>query len=247
MLARLGVEITLTTNGALLAAKAEALAAAGLRRITVSLDSLDDEPFRAMNDVDFPVQTVLAGIDAAREAGLPVKVNCVVKRGVNEHQIIQLARHFRGHGGHASLHRVHGRRPHERLANGRRRPRRGDRRVARPGARRRACRARLSRGGRPALPLPRRLGRGRRDRLDHAAVLRRLHPRAVDRRGEALHLPLRDPRPRPPRAAAGRRLRPTEIEAALAGIWRVRDDRYSEIRTEATAAAPKVEMSYIGG
>ena len=77
------LDLTLTTNGALLAQKAQALRAAGLGRITISLDSLDDEVFRAMNDVDFPVARVLAGIDAAAEAGLPVKVNVVVKRGLN--------------------------------------------------------------------------------------------------------------------------------------------------------------------
>ena len=78
--------------------KAQALRAAGLGRITVSLDSLDDEVFRAMNDVDFPVQTVLEGIDSAAAAGLPVKVNVVVKRGVNDAGIVDMARHFRGSG-----------------------------------------------------------------------------------------------------------------------------------------------------
>jgi cyclic pyranopterin phosphate synthase len=90
------LDITLTTNGSLLARKAGALRAAGLRRITVSLDALDDAIFRRMNDVDFPVADVLAGIDAALDAGLaPVKVNMVVKRGTNEHQIVPLARHVR--------------------------------------------------------------------------------------------------------------------------------------------------------
>jgi cyclic pyranopterin phosphate synthase len=91
-----GLDLTLTTNGSLLAQKAKLLADAGLRRITVSLDSLDDAVFRAMNDVDFPVAKVLAGIDAAAAAGLPVKVNTVVKRGANEGSILELARHFRG-------------------------------------------------------------------------------------------------------------------------------------------------------
>jgi cyclic pyranopterin phosphate synthase len=92
------LDVTLTTNGALLAQKAQALAAAGLSRVTVSLDSLDDEVFRAMNDVDFPVARVLAGIDAAAEAGLPVKVNVVVKRGLNESSVLDMARRFRGTG-----------------------------------------------------------------------------------------------------------------------------------------------------
>jgi cyclic pyranopterin phosphate synthase len=98
MLAELDVDLTLTTNGSLLPKQAQALADAGLRRITVSLDSLDDEAFRALNDVDFPVERVLEGIDAATAAGLPVKVNCVVKRGVNDHEIVPLARHFHGSG-----------------------------------------------------------------------------------------------------------------------------------------------------
>ncbi len=93
------LDLTLTTNGALLRKKAAALKAAGLGRVTVSLDALDDERFRAMNDVDFPVADVLAGIDAATAAGLgPVKVNMVVKRGVNDDQIVPMARRFRGTG-----------------------------------------------------------------------------------------------------------------------------------------------------
>jgi len=94
-----GVDLTLTTNGSALKAHAAALAAAGLDRVTVSLDSLDDATFRRMNDADFPVAKVLAGIDAAAAAGLtPVKVNMVVKRGVNDHQVVDMARHFRGTG-----------------------------------------------------------------------------------------------------------------------------------------------------
>ncbi|HPR05411.1 MAG TPA: GTP 3',8-cyclase MoaA, partial [Denitromonas sp.] len=93
------VEVTLTTNGVLLPRMAKKLADAGLRRVTVSLDALDDAIFKKINDADFPVADVLAGIEAAREAGLsPVKVNMVVKRGVNDHQIIDMARHFKGSG-----------------------------------------------------------------------------------------------------------------------------------------------------
>ncbi|MDH6594744.1 cyclic pyranopterin phosphate synthase [Variovorax sp. TBS-050B] len=99
------LELTLTTNGSLLRRKAKALAAAGLRRVTVSLDSLDDQVFRHMNDVDFPVADVLAGIEAARDAGLgPLKVNMVVKRGTNEQEILPMARYFREqHGGKVVL------------------------------------------------------------------------------------------------------------------------------------------------
>jgi cyclic pyranopterin phosphate synthase len=90
------LDITLTTNGSLLERKAQALRDAGLKRVTVSLDALDDRIFRRMNDVDFPVADVLRGIDAALRAGLaPVKINMVVKRGTNDHEIVPLARHVR--------------------------------------------------------------------------------------------------------------------------------------------------------
>jgi cyclic pyranopterin phosphate synthase len=96
------LDITLTTNGSLLERKAQALADAGLRRVTVSLDALDDAIFRQMNDVDFPVDQVLRGVDAALQAGLtPLKVNMVVKRGVNDHEIVPLARHVRERWGPA--------------------------------------------------------------------------------------------------------------------------------------------------
>lgn len=99
MLAFSDVDLTLTTNGSLLARKAEALAEAGLTRVTVSLDSLDDEVFQAMNDVDFPVAGVLEGLEAASAAGLgPIKINAVVKRGLNEHTILDTARYFKGSG-----------------------------------------------------------------------------------------------------------------------------------------------------
>lgn len=94
-----GIDLTLTTNGSALKAKAQSLKDAGLKRVTVSLDSLDDATFRAMNDVDFPVAKVLEAIDAAAAAGLgPIKINMVVKRGVNDHQIVDMARYFKGSG-----------------------------------------------------------------------------------------------------------------------------------------------------
>jgi GTP 3',8-cyclase len=93
------LDLTLTTNGSLLARKAQALKAAGLQRVTVSLDGLDDAVFRSMNDVDFPVADVLAGIEAAQDAGLgPIKINMVVKRGTNAHEILPMARRFMGTG-----------------------------------------------------------------------------------------------------------------------------------------------------
>ena len=94
------LDITLTTNGSLLERKAQALREAGLQRVTVSLDALDDTIFRRMNDVDFPVADVLRGIEAAQRAGLaPIKINMVVKRGTNDHEIVPLARHVREHCG----------------------------------------------------------------------------------------------------------------------------------------------------
>jgi cyclic pyranopterin phosphate synthase len=100
MLAQIpGLDLTLTTNGSSLAKKAAALKVAGLKRITVSLDSLDDAVFMGMNDVDFPVAKVLEGIDAAAAAGLaPIKINMVVKRGVNEQSIVPMARYFKQQG-----------------------------------------------------------------------------------------------------------------------------------------------------
>lgn len=93
------LDLTLTTNGSMLARKAAALKAAGLRRLTVSLDGLDDAVFQRMNDVGFPVAEVLEGIRAAQAVGLgPIKVNMVVQRGVNDDQILPMARHFRGSG-----------------------------------------------------------------------------------------------------------------------------------------------------
>jgi cyclic pyranopterin phosphate synthase len=99
------LDLTLTTNGALLARKAQALKDAGLQRLTVSLDGLDDAVFRRMNDVDFPVRTVLEGLEAAHKVGLGVghaggglKVNMVVQRGTNEREILPMARHFKGSG-----------------------------------------------------------------------------------------------------------------------------------------------------
>jgi cyclic pyranopterin phosphate synthase len=92
-------DVALTTNGSALAARADSLKASGLSRVTVSLDALDDRTFAAMNDVDFPVSRVLAGIDAAAVAGLtPVKINMVVKRGVNDDRVVEMAERFRGTG-----------------------------------------------------------------------------------------------------------------------------------------------------
>jgi cyclic pyranopterin phosphate synthase len=92
-------DLAMTTNGSMLVQKSEILTAAGLTRVSVSLDALDDETFNVINDVRFPVAKVLEGIEAAADAGLgPIKVNCVVKRGMNEHAVVEMARHFKGTG-----------------------------------------------------------------------------------------------------------------------------------------------------
>ena len=91
------LDLTLTTNGTLLAQKAQALKDAGLKRVTVSLDALDDANFKRMNDVDVSVSQILHGLDVAHKVGLgPIKINMVVKKGVNDHEILAMARHFKG-------------------------------------------------------------------------------------------------------------------------------------------------------
>ena len=242
-----GIELALTTNGVLLPRRAQPLADAGLDRVTVSLDSLDDEIFRRMNDAQVPVAQVLAGIDAAREAGLrPVKVNAVVRRGVNDAGVVDLARHFQGTGvilrfielmdvGSTNGWRLEDVVP-------------GDEIVRRIGEEM------------PLEPLPPRYpgevasrwryldGSGEvgvitsvtrpfcggctRARLSADGTL---YTCLFAARGTDLKTPLRD-------GATD-----DDLAELVGGIWARRDDRYSEIRTEATAKLPKIEMSYIGG
>jgi cyclic pyranopterin phosphate synthase len=247
MLAELGdLDLTLTTNGSLLGRKAAALAAAGLQRVTVSLDSLDDAVFRGMNDVDFPVARVLAGIEAAAAAGLPVKVNCVVKRGVNDDGLVELARYFHGSGhtlrfieymdvGHTNgwrlddvvpaeeiIERVSTELPLEPVASAYR----GE--VAR--------RFRFRDGGgelgviasvtRPFCGDCTRARISADGKLYTCLFARRGHDlRALLRRGDD----------------------DEAVDQAIVSVWLGRTDRYSELRTAETASQPKVEMSYIGG
>lgn len=246
-LAGLGdVDLTLTTNGALLSQKAETLAQAGLTRVTVSLDSLDDEVFRAMNDVDFPVARVLGGIDAAAEAGLPVKVNVVVKRGLNEGSVVDIARRFRGTG--------HVVRFIEFMDVGATNGWRMDDVV--PAAEIVAAIA----GEFPLEPVdPAYRGevaqRYRyRDGAGEIGVIAsvtqpfcgdctrarlsadgKLYTCLFAIRGHDLRAILR--------SGAG----DDELEAAIRAVWHHRNDRYSELRTESTSSLRKVEMSYIGG
>ena len=241
-----GLDLTLTTNGAVLAQKAQALKDSGLRRITVSLDSLDDDVFRAMNDVDFPVRTVLDGIEAASDAGLPVKVNVVVKRGVNEDAILPMARHFRDRGhvvrfieymdvGHTNgwrlddvvpateiLARIDAELPLEPLP-----PRY-------PGEVAERYRYRDGSGEVGVIASVTRpfCGACTRARLSADGSL---YTCLFATTGHDLRGLLRD--------GAG----DDEIAAAIGGIWRERADRYSELRSQATRDLPRVEMSYIGG
>ena len=245
-LAPLGAEVTMTTNGALLPAKARLLADAGLDRITVSLDSLDDESFRALNDVDFPVARVLAGIEAAADAGLPVKVNCVVKRGVNEGEILALARHFHGTGhtlrfieymdvGHTNGWRLDDVVPADEIV------RRIDAvwplepvEAARPDETARRFRYLDGAGeiGMIASVTQPFCGGCSRARLSAEG---RLHTCLFALRGHDLRAPLR----------LG--VSDDDLAKRLRDIWTKRNDRYSELRTAETASLPKVEMSYIGG
>jgi cyclic pyranopterin phosphate synthase len=241
-----GLDLTLTTNGAALVQKAQALKDAGLGRITVSLDSLDDDVFRAMNDVDFPVQTVLDGIEAASAAGLPVKVNVVVKRGVNEDSVLPMARHFRDRGhvvrfieymdvGHTNGWRLDDVVPAADI-------------VA-------AIDAEL-----PLEPLPPRYPGEVAERYRYrdgsgeigviASVTRPFCGACTRARLSAdgsLYTCLFATTGHDLRALVRGDAGDEEIAAALGGIWRERADRYSELRSSATPDLPKVEMSYIGG
>ncbi len=241
-----GLELALTTNGSLLEQKAEALARAGLDRVTVSLDSLDDTVFSALNDVDFPVRKVLDGIDAACAAGLRVKVNAVIKRGANDDSIVALAERFRGTGhvlrfieymdvGHTNgwrlddvvpaaeiVRRIDAVHPLEPLER------------ARPDETATSWRYRDGAGeiGVIASVTQPFCGGCSRARLSAEG---RLFTCLFALRGHDLRAPLR----------LGRS--DEELAEEIRSLWRKRTDRYSELRTAETAGRPKVEMSYIGG
>lgn len=248
MLAALpGLDLTLTTNGSFPARRVQSLKDAGLRRMTVSLDSLDNAVFQKMNDVDFPVERVLEWIEASAAAGLtPVKINMVVKRGVNEDSVVPMARHFKGAG-----HIV---RFIEYMDVGSSNGWRMDEVV--PAAEIIAAIDAVM----PIAPV---------DPNYTGEVAERYRYR--DGSGEigiiasVTHAFCRDcSRARLSTdgklftclfAAHGRDLRAllrsgasdAELTAAIASVWRQRSDRYSEIRSAATVALAKVEMSYIGG
>ena len=241
-----GLELTLTTNASLLPRKARLLRDAGLRRVNVSLDSLDDATFMAMNDVEFPVARVLDGIRAAADAGLAVKVNAVVKRGVNDAGVVDMARHFRGTG--------HTLRFIEYMDVGTTNGWRLDDVV-------------------PASEIVERIDAvfplERVDAAYHGEVAARY--RYADGQGEIgvissvtkpfcgsctrarisaegkLYTCLFAGRGTDLRALLRSGASDEELCAAVESVWARRADRYSEIRTERTATRPRVERSYIGG
>jgi GTP 3',8-cyclase len=247
-LAALGpLDLTLTTNGALLAAHAQALADAGLTRVTVSLDSLDDDTFRAMNDVSFPVERVLAGIEAAAAAGLaPVKVNVVVKRGMNEEGIVDLARHFRGSGHvlrfieYMDVGRTNGWRLDDVVPAAEIVQRIGDEFPLEPVDP--AYRGEVARRYRYA------------DGAGEIGVIASVTQpfcgdctRARLSADGKLYTCLFAVRGHDLRALLRGGASDEQLSEALSEVWRVRDDRYSELRSAETAELEKVEMSYIGG
>jgi GTP 3',8-cyclase len=242
-----GVDLTLTTNGSLLPQKARVLADAGLRRVTVSLDSLDDQVFRAMNDVDVPVERVLAGIEAAAAAGLsPVKVNMVVKRGVNEDSVLPMARYFRGSGhilrfieymdvGHTNgwclddvvsaaeiVATISAELPLEPIEPN----------YAGEVARRYRYRDGGGEIGVIASVTEPFCGACTRARLSAEG---RLYTCLFATEGHDL------------RALVRGGASESELAEGIGRIWRARGDRYSELRSAETADLPKIEMSYIGG
>lgn len=240
-------DLTLTTNASLLAARAAALADAGLHRVTVSLDALDDETFKAMNDVGFPVARVLDGIAAARDAGLgPIKINAVIRRGFNEHAILPLAEHFRGTDAtvrfieYMDVGRTNGWRMEDVVP--------ASEVIATIDARwplepvDAAYRGEVARrwryrdgGGEVGVissvtqPF---CGDCTRARLSADG---RLFTCLFATAGHDLRGPLRS-------GATD-----ADLADALRGIWTGRSDRYSELRTLETVDLPKVEMSFIGG
>jgi cyclic pyranopterin phosphate synthase len=243
-----GIEdLTLTTNGSLLARKAEALAAAGLDRVTVSLDSLDEATFQAMNDVGYPVAEVLGGIDAAAAAGLtPVKVNMVVKRGVNESSVLPMAEYFR-HSGHIvrfiefmDVGATNGWRLDDVVPGGEIVKLVNERWPVEPVdagyTGEVAQRWRYTDGGGEfgvitsvTQPFCATCSRAR------LSAEGKLYTCLFATSGTDLRASLRS-------GASD-----AELEELLLGVWEARTDRYSDTRSEATVDLPKVEMSYIGG
>jgi cyclic pyranopterin phosphate synthase len=247
------LDLTLTTNGSLLGRKAASLKAAGLKRVTVSLDALDDAIFLRMNDVGFPVADVLAGIDAALEAGLgPIKVNMVVKRGVNDHEVVPMARHFRERYGPAATLRfiefmdvgaTNGWRLDDVLPS--------SELLVRLQQEWPLQALEASAPGETAERWAYADGRGEIGLISSVtqAFCHDCNRARLSTEGQ-LFLCLFGTRGHDLRAMLRGGATDAEITSAIAHIWAARDDRYSELRGSATAphaGERRVEMHYIGG
>jgi cyclic pyranopterin phosphate synthase len=242
-----GLDLTLTTNGSLLAKKARALKAAGLKRITVSLDSLDDAVFMKMNDVDFPVARVLEGIDVAAAAGLmPIKINMVVKRGMNDQSVTAMARHFRGSGhilrfieymdvGHTNGWRMDDVMTAKEI-------------VAAINAEAPLEQCDPNYRGEVAERWRYKDGSGEIGVIASVtqAFCRDCTRARLSTEGQ-LFTCLFATTGQPLKALLRGGADDQEIARAITAVWNRRDDRYSEIRTAETTKLKKVEMSYIGG
>jgi cyclic pyranopterin phosphate synthase len=247
MLAPLRADLTLTTNGSTLVKHAAALKEAGLNRITVSLDSLDEATFRAMNDADFPVAKVLDGIAAAADTGFtPVKINMVVKRGVNDHQIVDAARYWRDSG--------HILRFIEFMDVGSTNGWRMDDVIPSAEVIRRIAEAfplepaEANYAGEVAQRWRYRDGAGEIGVISSVtqAFCRDCNRMRLSTEG-SLYTCLFAQQGHDLKSLLRGGADDDAIRDAIAAIWRVRDDRYSEVRTAETATSRKVEMSYIGG
>ena len=241
------LDLTLTTNGSLLARQAQALKDAGLRRVSVSLDSLDDEIFKAMNDVDFPVQKVIEGMDAAAAAGLgPIKVNMVVKRGLNESSILPMAKFLREKGyilrfieymdvGHTNGWRMDDVIPAKEIVQiiNKEMP-------IEP--------AEPNYTGEVAERWRYKDGSGEIGMIASVtqAFCRTCNRARISAEGK-FYTCLFAIKGHDLRSLLREGASDEDIAQAIARVWGVRSDRYSELRSESTVSLPKVEMSHIGG
>ncbi|NWG05198.1 MAG: GTP 3',8-cyclase MoaA [Chloroflexi bacterium] len=241
------LDLTLTTNGSILAKQARALKEAGLKRVSVSLDSLDDEIFKAMNDVDFPVWKVIEGMDAAAAAGLgPIKVNMVVKRGLNESSILPMARFFREKGyilrfieymdvGHTNGWRM------DDVVSAKEIIKMIDAELplepADPNYRGEVAERWRYKDGSGEIGVIASVTQ---------AFCRDCNRARLSAEG-ALYTCLFSVKGHDLRGLLRGGATDEDISQAIARLWGRRSDRYSELRSEKTVALPKVEMSHIGG
>lgn len=241
------LDLTMTTNGSLLPKFAQALKDAGLKRVTVSLDSLDNTIFKSMNDVDFPVEKVIEGMDAAAAVGLgPIKVNMVVKRGVNENSILPMARFFREKGyilrfieymdvGHSNGWRMDEVVPSAEV-------------VKMINAEMPLESADPNYPGEVAGRWRYKDGKGEVGMISSVtqAFCRDCNRARITAEGQ-LYTCLFAVKGHDFRALLRNGANNDEISQEISRVWNKRADRYSEIRSENTTALPKVEMSHIGG